>query len=403
MVSSRLTLLETDPGAAVEFLRSWHGSLPESAGGGRRWVGRLSLPSKAAGAAALDDLVDSIESGTASLEELIYPSQGGVRQNVYVGVAVLKRQPPRGSRGRSEDVDVSPGFFSDWDVKDGAFSGYGDVISFVHHLDSGGIGPQIVVASGGGGVHGYYRTEEPLTPDVMTELGDRAWAYSQQQTGLRLDRLSDANRVARLPGTHWIKNGEARAVTMVRNNSGVVDLERFRSITNDAYAHIAQARAEYEARRREQAVRARLEWTPRDLGLMGDWERRYAYAAARAEINSPETGPSWAEILTTTEPPWVMYGFPDSKGRQSWTRPWSGVGRKPNPRSLVTGWEERDIAASLVSDSVELEALTAYLAVDVRHKLTRLALTALLHFDGDEYAVLNRWIAARAAGRKDWL
>ena len=71
MPSGKLDLPETDPHATTDFLKGWQGLLPVTAGGGHRWTSITQLPLGMARAASLTDLVESLDSGAATLDELI--------------------------------------------------------------------------------------------------------------------------------------------------------------------------------------------------------------------------------------------------------------------------------------------------------------------------------------------
>ena len=386
MPSTSLDLLDTDPESAVEFLESWHGSLPEGCGGGKRWLSIFTLPNSFAKFAPLRDVIAGIQEH--GLDGLIYGERGGA-QNVYHGVSVFKHRPTRG-RGRISDVDVSPGAWLDVDVKDGAFTSGDDIMNFVWDvLDKRGLAPHIIVSTGSGGRHLYWRTPNPLDAREMQMWSERIWLWMEAETGLKIDNLSEPNRVLRLPGTLWLGKADAvmkrdaRLVTMLRNSSGVLDMESAEKLTGgvwDAYVeNRRRVRMDFEATSSE----ALNNWVPSDLNLDGRWALMHTLYEAKEVYNIRVP---WDSILVPAG--WTEYGEPDEEGHRQWTRP-HHPDEKVNPRSLITDWEGSPHVAKLMSDSPStgLKHL-----VDARIPLTKVNVAATLHFGGNVNELLFRFI-----------
>jgi hypothetical protein len=370
---------------AAEFLESWQGSLPESCGGGKRWTALFTLPNQKAQFAPLSETIETIRDH--GIDPLIFP-QSGAPQNVYHNLAVFKHKPERG-RGRISDVDVSPGFWLDVDVKDGAFTSGDDIMNFVwNELDRRGVAPHIIVSTGSGGRHLYWRTRQPLNGDEMKVWSERIWLWMQHETGLKLDNLSEPNRVFRLPGTLWLGKADAgeglvgaRNVIMLRNSGDFVDMSAADRLTRDPWMAYEKRRAEIKAQQRELNKVALAEWDPRQFSLSGDWETMHALYEAR-QVFMHHT--SWDAILIPAG--WEEYGTADEEGHRQWTRPGGG---KKNPRSLITDWEGSPHVAKLMSDSPEtgLKDLA-----DAGIPLTKVNVAAALHFGGNVNELLFRFI-----------
>ena len=197
--SAKLDLPDTDPEATVEYMGGWHGLLPSTAGGGHRWTSITQLPLGVAYADDLAVMMDSIRSGVASLDELIYPPDSSKRQNLYHAVGVTKERPEAGKRGPASAVDAVPGAWADFDVRDGSFRDWAHILEIVSDMDHAGIGPQIIVSTGSGGAHCYWRAEG-RSPETGLMYATRIRRWVQQRYGIKVDNVAQANRVMRLPG-----------------------------------------------------------------------------------------------------------------------------------------------------------------------------------------------------------
>jgi hypothetical protein len=390
--------VETDREAAAEFLRSWHLALPETAGGGRRLMCIFSLPSARSLFIPAAEAVAAIE--RQGLDGLVWPEDGSGGQQVYHQATVLLRRPERG-RGRKTDADAAPGFWMDLDAgKPGAFADRDAALDWVWSLDRRGLGPGIVVGSGGG-LHLYWRTPGPLGALAAAEWCERIRLWGQQDAGVSIDSVSEPNRVLRLPGTLWFPKdagsgsgaGMPRPVTLLRCARGAVaDREALEAATASAWRERLEARAEAERLRREGEAETLSAWDPADLGVTGEpggWQMRWAVAEGRRAFDA-QVG--WEQILEPAG--WRKWGVPDSEGRQQWTRPGSGA---RNPRSMVTGWVGSPGVAKLLSESEETGLLRL---VRAGIPLTRSNVAAELYCGGNVAELIVRYIKKASGGAR---
>lgn len=416
MSARSLDLPSTDPDATVDFLTSWQGLLPPAAGGGHRWTSITQLPRGVAYADDLTVLTESIKSRAASLEELMYPPDAGAkRQGLYHAVGVTKQRPPQGKRGNAQDVDAIPGAWADFDVsiEEGKFAHWDHVLEVIHALDSLGVGPQIVVATGSGGAHAYWRFEGGLSPESAIMYSSRIRQFITANHGVKIDNVAQANRVMRLPGSiRFPKNPKDPArepvmVTMLRNKSVYTDpvlltvvtqpswdvletaiREQRSRVTEDWDRAVAISREELAAMSRHDAADGIIGHRRGDDDAEGTWSSRYRNFAFEAWFNAEV---SWAQVLEPMG--WVRFGEPDAQGRQSWTRPGGG---KKNPRSAVTDWEGSPHVMSLLSDAPETGLSHLYTLADFaterRHKLTKVRVAAELYAGGSIERLIRVWM-----------
>ena len=410
--STKLDLPDTDPEATVEYMGGWHGLLPSTAGGGHRWTSITQLPLGVAYADDLGVMMDSIRSGVASLDELIYPPDSSKRQNLYHAVGVTKERPEAGKRGPASAVDAVPGAWADFDVRDGSFRDWSHILEIVSDMDHAGIGPQIIVSTGSGGAHCYWRAEGGLAPETGLMYSTRIRRWVQQRYGIKVDNVAQANRVMRLPGsirfpkaTDAVK--EPVVVGMPRNIERYADLTALEVVTQDAWMAVEAVIGEERSRLSrdwERAVSVSLEefatWNgedelvdgvrhrrPRETGT-GTWTKRYEKFAFEIAFNRDVT---WDQVLLPAG--WTKFGEPDPAGRQSWTRPGGGT---KNPRSAVTDWQLSPHTMSLLSDARETGLSHLYTladdAVEKRHKLTKVRVAAELYAGGSIEQLIRVWV-----------
>jgi hypothetical protein len=426
---------------AVRFLRSWHGSLSLAGGvdgeGGEGLVSLVSLPSRKSLALGVNALVGAIERN--GLDELIYPpwaagadpgagtggagGAGGTGwgaaagvQNLYVSASLLKEAPPRGRRGGKDYVGRAPGVWMDLDVREGGFKDWDEVWAVVQMFDRLGVGPGLVVATGGGGAHLYWhvageRDERAeigagagLRPEKCESLGRGVRLWTQSQTGVAVDACENCDRVLRLPGSvHWPKSldpgpegggGVATSCELIRCEVRWTPESELRELTAGAEAEWRErtraSRETYRSRegRAEEEV---MGWLRRhgdeeesEAVVTGSWSYQYALIHAEEGYNNEV---SWATILEPLG--WTRNGGPDREGRQEWRRPGGG---EHSGRSLVTDWVESPNAASLLSMAPETGLRGLH---DAGVPLTKARVAAELWCGGDMSRLLTEWLARR--------
>lgn len=425
MATRKMELPETNPDDAATFLESWHGLLPAAAGGGHRWTSITQLPLGVAYADDLLVLTDSIRSGAASLEELMYPSGSGTRrQGLYHAVGVTKDRPPLGKRGGEGDVEAIPGAWADLDVRADAFRDWGHTWEVIARMDTLRIGPQIVVSTGSGGAHAYWRFQDGLSPEAAKMYSKRIRRFIQAEFGVKVDNVAQANRVMRLPGAiRFPKSADdpirdAVPVQIVRNDKTFCDGDLLQVVTQDTWDAVERLVAEQRSRlsedwaRGDEAFRMAL-----SAASMTKLLSRDGFTTGRLEEDTSGSDDkswsghwrrfefeflfnervSWGQILEPMG--WTRFGEPDSQGRQSWTRPGGG---KKNPRSAVTDWEMSPHVMSLLSDAEETGLSHLYTladdATERRHKLTKVRVAAELYAGGSVEKLIGVW--ARRLGEE---
>lgn len=391
--------IDADPAQAMQFLERWHGDAPPE-----RFVGLTTLPNKRSAFSGISSLLRLIAS--SGLDELAYPAApGAVRQSIYISAALLREKPPLGHRGGKKHVWSTPGLWADIDLRGGTLTDWPGVMDLAGICARAGIAPTMITRTGGGGGHFWWRTANALTADEAETYGRavRLWLEAQCEAGL--DHVEDSSRLMRLPGS--IRQPKADepvgkpALCTIESDLGAshrISLWRIEQLTRD---HVRA----WEDRTRQQ--RERAEWSEklaerevaemlRDLDGGDTWASRWAMAGAVEEFNRTV---SWDAILDAPDADpdvrWTKYGEPDSEGRQQWSRP--GPGPK-SPRSLVVGWSESPNVASLLSLDPSTKLRTLH---DAGVPLTKLAVAAALHADGDVSRVLRGWLLTTGLGRTD--
>lgn len=188
-------------------------------------------------------------------EDLTTITSDGRKVNLYFAVNPTKEDNTVSlyKRGGKENVREIYGCFVDFDVvhgeaKQGVFNSKDDIYSF---LDSLEFPPSIIVDNGvNGGVHAYWRLVDEDTSKAEETLIARWWAYISAQSNVKIDRLIDKSRVARLPsGIYWPKDGEKfDMVRLVKSDGARYKLDDLLAISEkDAEAYsdrIDQIRAQ---------------------------------------------------------------------------------------------------------------------------------------------------------------
>lgn len=362
----------TRPADTLTFLNAWHGdAAPEALIGlfvmkaGRGGNRLLTLH--------LDDLTALVAS--AGLDDLVYQATGP--HTVYVNVATLCSQPASG-RGRKCDMGEIPGVWADFDCKTGSFATKAEIDSFIASLP---VAPTMTVATGSGGVHAYWRFDKPVDSARGERACSRWWAYlSAAADGRSIDRVSDATRVMRLPGSiRWPKGDERPAVVRVVSSEGpTTTIEEL-----DQYAEPAwNAHAEQLHRKRLHVTYQRSVAEDTVVAATG-WPRHLAMAALEDTFNAEY---SWDSVLLGFG--WTDLGI-DDQGRRAWSRP-GGDGR----RSATTDWPASPHVMSLFSTAPEtgLRELN-----ELRVPLTKYRVWVQLAFAGDEAAFVEQYTATRGS------
>ena len=356
-------------------------------------------------------LIQAIENdGPKALDMPVYAPvwHGGERgrQQVYTGPGVLLEprgeEHPRGiyingraHRARKDHIKHTWVVWIDLDVKAGSFGDRDAIWKLVWNvLDLGGVRPQLVVETGSGGLHLYWRLSEPIGPEESEELNQRIVYWAREQSGVGVDTCYAANHVMRLAGTvRWPKRGErtkgieAKPVTLTRADKGWTSPDALRRLTESSWRRETQRRIEVdEAVIEQDRETARLlgaqDWSDVVLGegLSGMALTHTAREAFNSEI-------PWVDILEPIG--WTRIGSAKADGEQEWTRPWSGEGTAPNSRSATTDWSGAPNSMSLLSQSPATGLSHLH---GTRVRLDKARVAAELWHDGDLAALLTEFL-----------
>lgn len=380
----------TEPGMAVAWLRAWFGDdysdesmtlaqLRNMGGTGGRAVPRYVH-------APVADVIDVIEKH--GIDELVYES--GQNWNLFCGVGVMRKpptgkdgEPSRRKKGGRHDISRVPGVWVDLDVdKPEFFDDEEECLQFLRALPRD-LRPSIVVATGTGGVHAYWKTDRPLAAREAETLCTRWWVYLSSRTHRKIDKLVNADRIMKLPGTvRWPKT-TGDAPTLVRLLAASADwrvkIDRLMEATEPAYADFL---ADIEERKAAIAeTRKKAVATLRGGSTSGRWDKLMTLAVIEDQFNEMY---SWDDIL----PPlgWTKLEQ-DSQGRDQWARP--GLDEWELHKSAATDYEGSHVM-SLFSDSEDTGLARLK---DTQVALTKYRVYVECVWHGDEAGFVQEWMS----------
>jgi len=281
-----------------------------------------------------------------SLRGLVMGDEGSL-WNLYVQVcpAAHDLESPF-KRGGDDNVKTFRGVWVDLDVKPGSFVDEEAALNFLRGL---AVLPTIVVTTGSGGVHGYWKLDHDLTPEEGRVFAADWWSYLAEEAdkvGAKVDKLVDISRMMRLPGSiRWPKKGEIRPAAPVVLKYAppglTVSAEQMSSISRGAaqrrYNRVLRTQTEDRQRRIDADAIAQ---TLIESGT-NRWRLLQAIAAVE-DLFAHEV--TWDEIL---EPAGWTFLREDTHERREWARP----GREE--KSATTDWPESPDIMSLLSSSEE--------------------------------------------------
>lgn len=340
--------------------------------------------------------------------------------NLYTNVGELRGLPDRSknpfARGCKKDMLWMPGAWIDLDVGAGRFGGRAECVAAVRCV---GVEPTILVDSGSGGVHAYWRVDGGVKPDLGELLAARVIESVRAGTGMKVDSVHNSDRIMRLPGSvRWPKAGEgagAGVCRVLRDDGPVGSAADLLAATEAVWAGVSGRRraARMEADDKFRAACGRVGMRGRagggrlagsaaegGLGVGGRWVRMRDVACAEDDFAAER---SWESVL---EPfGWTLLdgdGCPDSRGRRTWTRPGGGGGggagsvgggAGANPRSLITDWEDSPDVASLLSEAPETGL---WRLKEAGVALTKMRVWVELAWGGNMAGFLESWLDGRA-------
>lgn len=269
------------------------------------------------------------------LESLIFDEDGN-KWNVYFGVCPVKEDVDFNRRGTEDNVSHVTGLWADIDIKEKGFKSQQDILDFLFSL---ALHPTIVVGSGSGGVHAYWKLNPGEKGDK--ELVDRWWSYLDEAAGERsIDKLIDLTRILRLPGSVYFP--KSNTTSKVGSVSILYKLENTYSVSDIRTTSAAAFTTKHERRKKliNKDANARLDMDlfARDLleGMDGNrWKLYRAMSEVESYVNNHM---SWAEIL---EPHGWTWQRTLRDGSNEWARP----GR--DERSAVVDYEDSPVMSLL--------------------------------------------------------
>lgn len=369
---------------ADKFTHVWYGGLvghvvlTRISSAGRHIVKSVALP-----AGGMSYLINEAEDF-----DTLCADDGGT-WNVYVSCSLHSVDPTAGGsrRGGKSTVGFVHGVWLDLDVKDESFSSAREIDAFLDRL---GVAPTLVVDSGSGGRHAYWRFSDGV---LSVEDGERAneawWAWASEVAGdgVFIDRVSTADRIMRLPGTlRWPKGNEGVGRVLVVREGLRVSVEQLWAVSSGAWERLRARRAEKRSAMLEAAALStqRLGELARSVG----WDQLLALAHVEDVFNE---NTSWDAVLVPHG--WRMVGT-DNEGRRHWARP----GQRG--KSAHTDYPLSPHVMKLFSNARET-GLSDLLDAEV--PLTKFRVHAALAYGGDTAALVEALLAAAAAGEEDLL
>lgn len=352
---------------AYDFVRAWHGH------GKYDWLIAVNQMRGQGGvlhtvAAPLSRMLDALRDG--DLDDLVYLD--GHRWNLYHSAGFLDKVPERGRRSGKNNIRGVPGVWLDLDKKTGSFATETDALDFLHSLP---IPPTITVATGTGGIQGYWRCPEVLAPDMAEDLCIRWWQFASRLCDSTIDKVQNRDRILRLPGSvRWPKGDETPVLARLLSVNGPeVEPSELYKLTEDVHQ---------EGLRRRREAYTELE-DSRHLAAvavkdMGQWDVLWMITHLEEMFNERYEWPFILEPLG-----WTELGE-DYDGRTLWSRP-GGTGRK----SATTDWVDSPHVMSLFSDAEET-GLRRLAEAGVA--LTKYRVYVELYWYGDEAGFVRAWV-----------
>ena len=311
------------------------------------------------------------------LESLIFDEDGN-KWNLYLGVCPIKEDVSLKKRGTEANIDHVTGVWADIDVKEKGFESQDEIINFLFFELA--LRPTIVVASGSGGVHAYWKLSDGEKGNK--ELVERWWSYLDETAGEKsIDKLVDLTRILRIPGTvYFPKEKSGSKVGTVEIMFKVPDtytIAQITEISEEAF------KTKHEKRKKlinEDANRRMdMDTFARDMlaGMGGNkWKMWRAISELENYVND---NISWAEIL---EPHGWTWMRTLREGSNEWARP----GR--SERSAVVDFEDSPVM-SLLSSSEDTGLADLK---DAHIPITKYRAMLRLHFGDDEKAMVTNLI-----------
>lgn len=307
-----------------------------------------------------------------SLKGLIFSDEANY--NLYFGVGPIKEDVELFKRGKEDNISYLPGVWADIDVKEKGFKSQQEILEFLSNIP---YIPSIIVSSGSGGVHAYWKLA--WGEEGSKDLAERWWSYLDETAGAErsIDKLIDATRILRLPGSVYFPKegsaGKTGSVKLVYATDTTYTTQQLTEMSQEAY----DAKNKKRERVLSDEFNQNLDLDLFAHNLMGGfggnrWKMWRALSELEGYVNEHIT---WDEIL---EPHgWTfLRELSDDRGREV-ARP----GR--NERSAVVDYEDSPVMSLL---SMAEETGLADLK-DSRVPLTKFRVYLRLHFKDNRPAM----------------
>lgn len=318
---------------ATTFVSTWFEPEDKICVVGRRSekTGNLDTVSQSMTAAEFCQMDDEM------LESLIFDEDGN-KWNLYLSVAPIKEHVTLTLRGNEDNIDYVTGVYADLDIKPESFASREEIIQFLFSLP---FHPTVVVASGSGGIHAYWKLNRGERGNK--ELVERWWSYLDETAGDRkIDKLVDLTRILRIPGTVYFPKPDSGS--KVGSVEIMYLIDRTYSIQEITDLSDAAFKAKHEKRKKlindDANRRMGVDEFARTMlsGLGGNrWKMWRAISELENFVNDHV---SWAEIL---EPHGWKWQRTLRDGSNEWARP----GR--DERSAVVDFEDSPVMSLLSS------------------------------------------------------
>lgn len=374
--------IDTNPDAAIRFIKGWHGSVARGKRGAR--VAVVSMHTEKTNhnmtlASPIGDICKAIESD--GLDPLV--TRHGASWNLYTNILLVKDQPPARKRGGKENTLWSPGLCADLDVKPGAFGSQEECMEFLRELWP--LWPTMIVASGSGGLQPYWRVTGGLGPGDHEKYMEMLWSWLSRRAGCDIDETWSCDRIMRLPGSiRWPKGTvqEPRAVELLYDAGPEYCIDQIEEVCSGPYQ--ARIKEQHDTREFVQMSDRDAEQVLVDIASGEGWTKLVSLASFEEAYNAQTT---WDSILIphgwTLEPRNERQGAWDR--RRYWRRPGSDGGHQ-----ATTDYEPSPNVMTVFSSAAEtgLKRLR-----DAKVTLTKLRVDAELNHGGDVTALIEKVLA----------
>ncbi len=372
----------TDAAMAGRFFRAWYGESSEKFA----TVSQMAPGSKRMRTAhhhvTPDEAAEMFD--THGMDDLVYA--GDLQWNLYMSVGLMDTKPVGKRKGGKRDITSIPGVWVDLDTdKTGFFDDEAECMQFLRNLPKDAW-PTIIVATGTGGVHAYWRCEGAnLGADEAETLCTMWWTYLSSRTDKKIDKLVNADRLMKLPGSiRWPKNfGDAPSLVRLLyvNEEGGINPQTLRELSSpawDEYVEDIRVRKERVNQAKIDASRYVGEVLMNDDG--GRWNKLMSLASLEDLFNETY---SWDDILIPLG--WTKLDQ-DGDGRDIWARP--GLSDYELHKSAATDYDGSHVM-SLFSDSSETGLAKL---LDTGATLTKYRVYVECVWNGNEAAFVEEWM-----------